>query len=306
MPRTALSLFVDDTHCYPDGQFRAFVDFALQQGLRGKVSLMPGFERDPGQPPLGQTRDSGEEEFLTQMRRIAAGGFDVQMELMTHDKLWDFGSGKMRSGGPCEGIWLYDPKVPQADYAGYLSGILDAAGVVGIKLNGLSVPGCDCDDCGTRWAALQARGVDFVSDALVQAMLDLSRQGRFAGPVVPIYVDVSDADHPTRLIARAGECAIFDARLDMSVQDQIGFDGADADFYISADGKRGRIADLVLSGAEQCFFCAHWFSMNPEEVVGWAVFQEIILRINRTLGDRIEWIAPGAYGRRLLEKEREA
>ena len=304
MTRTALSLFLDDTHWFPEGQFLPLADFVLEQGLRGKVSLMAGFDRDPGQAPLGQTTDPAEAEFLDQLRRISSGGFDVHMELMTHDKQWDFASGQMRGDGPCEGIWLFDPDVRQSDFAAYLTGILDTAARAGVALNGLSVPGCDCKDCKRTWAALQARGVDTVSDALVQAVLALAQQGRFAGPVATIYSDIADDAHPTRLLAQDGRFGVMDARLDMSTEDQIGFDGADVDFYISADGQHGCIPALVLAGAEQCFFCAHWFSMNPEAVEGWHAFREIILRINRTLGDHIQWVSPGAYGVRLLARSR--
>jgi hypothetical protein len=301
MARTALSIFVDDTHFDPPGAFAEFVDFCLAERVRGKVSLIAGLAAAAtGGPPLGLAEGDKEQAYLAQVRRIAAAGFGVHMELMTHDKLWDFAQGRMRRDGPCEGIWLYDPKVSVAEYEVYLEGVLELASRAGVTLTGLSVPGCDCDECQTAWARLQSKGHDNLSDNAWTALLNLARRGRFAGPAVPVYSDEADEAHPTRMMRAEGGFGVCDVRLDMSVQDQIGFSGSDADFYISADGTSGRIVDLVLGGAVQCFFCAHWFAMNPRNPEGWATFQEIIRRINAKLSDRIEWVKPADYALRLL------
>lgn len=299
MARTAVSLFIDDTHCEPVDAFAPLVDFCLAEGVRGKVSLIPALTADAARPPLGPGQGPAVEAFLDGLRRIAEGGFDIHMELMTHDKLWDFATGAQRRDGPCEGIWLYEPDEAPAAYAAYLGHFLDAAQAVGITINGLLVPGCDCDACLTRWADLVAAGHTNVSPKLIEALLDLARAGRFGVPVVAVYSDEADADHPTRLMRAEGGFGVFDCRMDMSVQDQIGFAGTDADFYISDDGQSGRIVDLVRAGAAQCFFCAHWFTMNPTQPRGWQTFQTIIRRINARLSDRIEWVSPSTYGARL-------
>lgn len=303
MARTAVSLFIDDTHADPQHAFAPLVDFCLAEGVRGKVSLIPALTADAHRPPLGPGQGPAVEAFLGGLRRIASDGFDIHMELMTHDKLWDFAKREKRRDGPCEGIWLYDPDESHAAYAAYLGGILDSARAAGITINGLSVPGCDCDACLARWEALVVAGHSNVSPALTQALLDLARAGRFGVPVVAVYSDEADADHPTRLLRSEGGFGVFDCRMDMSVQDQIGFAGTDADFYISEDGESGRIVDLVRAGAAQCFFCAHWFTMNPTQPRGWETFQTIIRRINARLGDRIEWVTPSTYGAALLARK---
>jgi hypothetical protein len=298
--KTAVSLFVDDTHFEPHGHFKTLVEFCAEQGVRGKVSLISAMNGSLGCLATGQKETNAEDEFLKILRLAAESDMDVHMELMTHGKLWDFASGRQRSTGPCEGIWLYDPEVPQAEFHAYLGAILDQAAVAGITINGVSVPGCDCDDCGRRWADLQASGHSTVCDNAYAALLDLAAAGRMGVTSVACYADQSDETHPTRLIRRRGRYSVYDARLDVSVFDLIGFDGRhDVDFYISADGRRGRIPELVMNGALQCFFCAHWFSMNPTKPEGWQVFQDIIRRINTHLSDRIEWVRPSDYGARL-------
>lgn len=306
MKRTALSLFVDDTHFEPAGQFRSLVDFCITQGVRGKVSLIPALNGTLTGLATGRPDPGAEAWFLRQLSRAAAHGMDIHMELMTHGKLWDFAAGSQRSDGPCEGIWLYDPAVSQAEYEAYLGAILDHAARCGVTINGVSVPGCACQDCTRRWADLQAQGCFSVSDNAYAALLGLAAGGRMGVASVAVYADEADAAHPTRLILSTAGLSVYDARLDMSVEDLIGFGGQhDADFYISADGRQGRIADLVLAGADQCFFCAHWFAMNPTRPQGWRVFQEIIRRINATLGDKIEWVRPSDHGARLLARAAE-
>lgn len=300
MSKTTLSLFIDDTHFVPHGQFRAVVDFCLAQGVCGKVSLIAGLGGEPTKLAMGQAPSPEEWEFLDQLKRIAAGGMDIHMEMMTHAKLWDFGEQKMRSSGPCEGAWLYDPAVSQAEYQAYIGAILDHAARYGITINGISVPGCICDDCRKMWEVLAQRGQSQLSDTAIAAVLALATQGKWGVPAVAIYSDEADAENPTRVIARQDDLCVFDARLNLSVQDLIGFDGKhDSDYYISADGTCGKIPELVNAGAPHFLFCAHWFDMNPTKPAGWHAFQDIILRINSLLGDRIEWARPSDIGARL-------
>jgi hypothetical protein len=299
--RTAISVFIDDTHVDPKGVFAQLADFCIAEHLKGKVSLIPSFSGSPRRGrPLGLDTSEEGREFLAGLRRLAAHGFDVHMELMTHDKLWDFETGEQRRDGPCEGIWLYDPTVHAEAYEKYFSGVLDVAAAGGVAINGISVPGCDCEDCASTWAAYETGGHDNLSSGAWQALLNLARRGRFGVPVVAVYSDEMDEAHPTRIMRSDGGYGVYDCRMDMSVQDQIGFSGNDADFYISADGRSGRIVDLVTSGATQCFFCSHWFSMNPTQPKGWETFRTIIRRINDHLDGRIEWMTPSDFGKRLL------
>jgi hypothetical protein len=155
-----------------------------------------------------------------------------------------------------------------------------------------------------RWDELVRAGHDDVNPNLWRALLELASAGSFASHVIPLYIDEADEHHRTRIVARDKDSAVYDARLDVSAADFIGFDERyDADFYITHDGSAGRIVDLVRSGAQQCFFCAHWFSMNPRQEEGWRVFVDIVTRVNRHLEKEIEWMTPSTYGRRLLRSE---
>lgn len=301
MAKTAISLFIDDTHAQPPGQMDRLLDFCAEQGLRGKVSLIAALAGEPTGLALGRNLSAAEQAFLQALGRARELGFDTHMELMTHGKLWDFSAGRQRQGGPREGIWLYDPDIPKSEFRAYLGAILDHAAALGVTINGLSLPGCDCADCQARWADLRARGHSTISANAFAALLDLAEERRMGVDSIAVYSEEADADHPTKVVAERRGYRVFDVRMDMTVEDHIGFGGSfDADFYISEDGHAGRIAEVVLRGAGQCFFCAHWFDMNPSRPRGWQVFQEIIRRVNRHLGERIEWVKPSDYGMRLV------
>ena len=301
MRRTAMSLFIDDTEPRPPGVFGQVLDFLAAQGVRGKVSAIPGLNVGHDAATLGKSDLPRVQAYVAELARADACGFDLHMELMTHNNLWDFATGTQRTEGPHESIWIYDPEVSVAEYEAYFGGVLDNLAPRGLVINGVTVPGCDCEACDTKWETLQAKGYSNVSVNAWQALLNLAAAGRFGVPVVAVFSDESDAAHPTRMIARRGDFGVYDARLDMSVEDLIGFRGIDPDFYITEDGQSGRIAELVHAGAAQCFFVAHWHTMNPRHSQGWEAFQAIIRRINATLGDRIEWVKPSEYGQRLLE-----
>ncbi len=65
-----------------------------------------------------------------------------------------------------------------------------------------------------------------------------------------------------------------------------------ADYYITADGRSGRLVDLVRAGAPYCLFYAHWQGLNPATGVGWPAFVEVVARVKRHLWADVEWKRP--------------
>lgn len=298
--RTALSFVVDDTVPPPLGGLGQFFDFCAIHGVRGKISFIPAYGgRANGLSGHGKFWPE-DEAFLAALRRSRDFGFDVHMELMTHDKLWDFAAGRHAEGAPCEGIWLQDMSRSREEYRTYFAAILETAARQGVKLDGLTRPGCDCEQCLPAYAALAAEGPMRLNPAVMEALLDLAEEGRFATPALTIFSEPADPDHPAAVLARRGRHAVVDLRPNTVDPDRFGYDGiADPDHYITADGQSGEVVDLVRGGADHCLMVAHWFAMFPGKSEGWAAFQAVVRRINRHLAGQIEWTSPSAFAARL-------
>ncbi len=73
----------------------------------------------------------------------------------------------------------------------------------------------------------------------------------------------------------------------------------DADYYISDNGRQGRIVELVRSEAPYCLFYAHWQGLNPANGVGWPAFRTVVERVQRHLGDEVTWMRPSDYTNQL-------
>ena len=78
------------------------------------------------------------------------------------------------------------------------------------------------------------------------------------------------------------------------------------DYYITADGKSGRIVEKILVGAPRCVFYAHWQGVNPVNGVGWQAFQQVVQRIKKYHRNRATWMRPSAltdaYHHQAIEK----
>ncbi len=137
-----------------------------------------------------------------------------------------------------------------------------------------------------------------------QALLRLAEQGKFRGQAVPCFFGGALPVCADRVMARSGRCAVFD--LPPNAHDRFGIwenavEEVDADYYITEDGESGRLVDLAREGAPYALFYAHWQGLNPANGVGWEAFTRVVRRVQRHLGDQVEWVRPSELAERLLK-----
>jgi hypothetical protein len=297
--KTVLSFYCDDTspYGYPPDTFKRFLDFVSAEGVAGESTVLLGAGwPDPG--PLSRPTTDLQRTYLAQLRRAFECGIDSHMEIMTHGGLFDFEKGVVPEGATHEGLWLHEPAVSVATYQDYFAHIIAEGERVGVRFTGLTWPGCSCPACTKRYQELAREGVTDINPNVWQALLALAKQGRFRGPTVPIFPAGEVPEARAKLLAGDGKCAVYD--LSPTAGDQLGSytnspDRANADYYITADGERGRIVRAVRTGAPFCIFYAHWQGLNPATGAGWPVFQTVVKRIHTHLGDRVVWRRPSAY-----------
>jgi hypothetical protein len=295
MNKTVLSFYCDDTNGRPPEAFKTFLDFVSSQGIAGESSVILGHRSGLLSRPTSDTQRA----YIGQLQRAFDCGIDANMELMTHRGLYDFKEHRVPEDAAHEGLWLHEPAVSVEDYESYFGHILEEGDKIGVKFTGVTWPGCECEICTRRYAELRQAGITAVNPNVGRAILNLARQGKFRRRTVPCFFHPDESFSGARLMESDGPYAVYE--LIANVGDWVGdwfgnYDNAparvNADYYISADGRAGRIIDLVDAGAPYAIFFAHWQGLNPATGVGWPAFMEVVARVKRFLGDRVTWMRP--------------
>lgn len=296
MPRKRkmiLSFYCDDTSPYTAGAkaFQTFLDFCAEHRIAGESSVILGM----GGHSMSRSPNDAEQAFLQQAKRAWDCGIDSHMEIMTHRGLFDFDANRETKDAVHEGLWLHEPDVTAEQYERYFLNIITEAARAGVRLTGLTWPGCGCEPCKKRYAALRASGHKDPNPAFWKALLSLAKQGKFRGKTVPCFFGASETKFGAHQKAADGDCAVFD--LMPNAKDHFGSytnktDRVNADYYLSADGKRGIIARQFAADAPYCLWYSHWQGLNPAKGVGWQAFVTVIERIRQHLGDRVVWMRP--------------
>jgi hypothetical protein len=302
MRKTALSFYLDDTNPYdaPAEALKEFLDFCSSEGIRGESSIILGFGA-ARHGLLSRPQTDQQRAFLHQVRRAYDCGLDGHMELMTHGSLFDFDAGSAPSDAIHEGLWLHEPAVSVDAYESYFEHIAQEAEQVGLAFTGVTWPGCDCAACNRRYAELRRVASSGVNPNVWTALRNLARRNRFRGNAIPCFTFSGPKARPT-MMAGDGRHGVWD--LMPNVGDQLGSytnsqDKVDPDYYITADGTAGRVVELAATGEPHCIFYAHWQGLNPFTGVGWQAFIQVVQRIQKHLGDRVEWLKPSDYASRL-------
>lgn len=288
-----LSFYCDDTSPHTAGAkaFQTFLEFCAERRIAGESSVILG----GGGHSMACQPNEEEQSFLQQVKRAWECGIDSHMELMTHRGLFDFDANREAKDAVHEGLWLHEPDVTTEQYERYFLRIIAEAERAGVRLTGLTWPGCGCEPCKKRYAALRAAGHTEPNPAFWKALLNLAKQGKFRSRTVPCFFGASETKFGIHQKAADGPYAVFD--LMPNAMDHFGSwtnkpDKTNADYYLGADGKSGIIARHLEAGAPYCLWYAHWQGLNPVRGVGWRAFVTVIERIQEHLRDRVVWMRP--------------
>jgi len=308
--RTVITYYVDDTNPYTAGAgaFKTFLDFIAAQGIAGESSMILGFEWEK-HGLISDPQTPEQRAYVEQLHRAYKCGIDSHMELMTHGGRFDFKQRRVPQGVQHEGIWLHEPEVSADEYEAYFANILEEGRKIGVRFTGVTWPGCGCAVCERRTTELFSGGRMRVNPNVWKALLNLTKQGKFRGPTVPCFILGGKEEQPLTMMAGDGNFGVYN--LYPNAEDHFGIwennpARVNPDYYITADGKSGRIVELILAGAPRCVFYAHWQGVNPVNGVGWQAFQQVVQRIKMHYQNRVTWMRPSAltdaYHRQAVEK----
>ncbi len=299
MEETALSFYCDDTNPYiaPAEAFQIFLDFAASEGIAGEASVILGYDWAEHGLISRPTSDT-QSEFLEQIRRSYSCGMDSQFELMTHCGRFDFENNSIPPGAIHEGLWLFEPAVTVDEYEAYIQAILTEGANAGVRFTGLTQPGCSCETCTRRHQELKTGNQSEPNPNVWQALLRLAKKGQFRGQSVPCFFGGALEHGMARCTASGDGYRVYN--LPPNTEDHFGLwlnslDWVDADYYITSDGRAGRIVDLVRAQAPYCLFYCHWQGLNPVNGVGWKAFTQVVQRVRKHLSKDVTWLRPSEY-----------
>jgi hypothetical protein len=298
--KTILSFYLDDTKPgYTPGGVKAYqtlLDFCREHGAKGDTSCILGMSGHSAT----RKPNSNENLYLEQAARAATCGIDLQMELMTHGRLFDFEANvepNDEANVACEGLWMHQPKVTVKEYERYFQNIIDEGKRADIRFTGITCPGCGCPKCVRGFAELRGDSdlPPLRSLNLWKALLNLAKKGQFRGPTVTCFFDENKRDFGLRREASDGQYGVY--QLFPNTEDRFGSwennpKKADADYYITEDGKSGITVRHVEAGEPYSMWYCHWQGVNSDTGVGWKTFMTVVERINKHLKDRVVWMRP--------------
>lgn len=283
----------------PDDFVRKFADWCGEHGVKGKYSVVP-YPACVGRLDrvLPGWTAQALDDSLDLVRKRLLPNWDVHPEMVTHTWVIDTKTGHPHPERSLRFTENWDWTVGRSadeltDYMAYALRILKN---VGLPCEGITTPG-----------GFGGRVLPELSRATLESCRDVfkaevphyfrhlyDRGDRSVAPRVESAAGLGGAD-PRCVVSIVGCTGDWTGGWDCS-------DRGDADRFITADLKAGRLVEVVERGEPACLVC-HWTGIyfNGEEV-GFKVFREVVRRLH-TRFDHLLWMKLGEIARYWAAKE---
>jgi hypothetical protein len=283
----------------PDSFVRKFADWAEENGVKGKYSIVPYpacVGRLDREIPGWTQRELAESIKLVRERIMP--NWDIHPEMVTHTRIID-----TKTGHPYPEIsprymenwkWCGGRSVDEiADYMSYGLNILKN---IGLPCEGLTTPGGFGSDARPQLAQATFESCRSVFQAEIPHYFrDLHASGDQS--VAPLVQNVSglDSDDPRCVVHVLGCTGDWTGGWDCVTPK-----GADA--FITEDGKHGRMVEVIQRGEPAIIVC-HWTGIywNGLEI-GFEIFREVVKRLHATF-NHLHWMKLSEIARYWAAKE---
>jgi len=180
---------------------------------------------------------------------------------MTHAGLFDFERCLISEDAQHEGVWLFEPKVTEAEYQVYFERIISEGARIGVHFSGLTQPGCGCETCVNRHKELGSGDQSHPNPNVWQALWNLGKQRKLSGTSAACFF--GGALETASSVLEAGDEKFGVLNLSPNLRDRFGTwrnlqEDFNPDYYITSDGDSGKMVDLVRTGAPYALFYTHW------------------------------------------------
>ena len=286
-PRGTFGTFVADwrrqepSAIIPNDFWHAFADWALPSGVKGKFTLLPC------PSGLGTLDDKVEgytpdelAELIAIVRDELMGPFDITPEIWTHSMAWDMATRKLLP--VTEYDWMTEQN--EETLTGYMAGAIEVLQNVGIRPTGITQP-CNFRGDESRYARAVLRAM--TEAAGVRHTFYFLHAEAEATPV-PCRVMIDDAEHDQSVVS-----IVSGIRPDEPFWQSLYGEGdidEMAEYFISADGRSGRLVDLANSGGPVVFHAHGQTLFSNGTRKGFESLKIVVTRVNKHLADRVTWM----------------
>lgn len=270
----------------PDAFVRKFGEWCAGAGVKGKYSIVP-FPACVGRLDRGLPGWTARElrDSLELVRTVMMPHWDIHPEMVTHTRVID-----LRTGHPYPDPsprfmenWEWTTGRSADEIAAYLAHALGILKEAGLPCEGVTTPG-----------GFGNKALPQLAQAALQSVRDVF------GAEIPHYFRHLHSEGTESVAPRVEYATGLDGPDPRCVVSIIGCTGdwtggwdntepVGADAFITADGRRGRMVDVISRG-EPALALAHWTGIwwNGQEL-GFQVWQEVVRRLHARF-DHLLWM----------------
>ncbi|MBM3277857.1 MAG: hypothetical protein FJY95_07220 [Candidatus Handelsmanbacteria bacterium] len=269
---------------HPESFTREFAEWCLAEGVKGKFSVVPcpaALGRvDHGLPLLSKAQ---QESWLRMCRELITPAFDITPEMLSHTFVLDMDTLQPLPSRIWEQYdWEALPLDQEELVTRYIALSCQILENVGLRPQGVTSPG-----------GFGGRTLDFYIKVAGQALRQVTGDPH---PYVfqRIWTD-KPVDTPVWYIDRERGQAVGEiiAGTGDWTGNWTGYGEVNADKYLSADLRGGRLAQLIDAG-EPAILCSHWqgfYGMHSGDRQGFEAFKTVVRRLRERdpRGERTRW-----------------
>jgi hypothetical protein len=283
----------------PDRFVRKFAAWAAETGVKGKWSVVP-FPACVGRMDRGLPGWSAADlrESLDMVREVIVPNFDIHPEMVTHTRVIDLKTGHPYPSPRLEFMenWAWTTGKSADEIGAYLAYALRILKDAGLTCEGVTTPGGFGAKARPQLAQATLQSVREVYGAEIPHYFrDLYDRGdQSVAPRIELVsgLDGNDPQCVVSIVACTGDwTGGWDCTLPVG-----------ADRFISADGKTGRMVDVIERGEPAMILC-HWTGIyfNGQEL-GLQILQEVVKRLHARF-DHLLWMKLADLSRYWAAKE---
>ena len=258
---------------HPESFTREFAEWCLENGVRGKFSVVPcpaALGRiDEGLPMFSPGQ---QETWLRMCRELIVPAFDITPEMITHTFVVDPKTMQPLTSRIWEQYeWATLPVDQEELVIEYIATACEILVNVGLPPQGVTSPG-----------GFGGRTLEFYAKAAGEAVRQVT------GAATPYFFQRVEAngervETPVWYADRAQGTAVGEiiAATGDWTGSWTGYGEVDADRYITADLESGRLVELI-EARQPAVLCSHWqgfYGMHNEDRAGYRAFQTVVRRL---------------------------